>query len=103
MLAEYKRKSNIAVWVCVLSVVPLAVAAMNSEGNIWENGNILAMTSETICVGAFAYAVWAYVKSKGRSGFWVIAPIFGNVIGLIILASLKDKSPEGNKVETDSK
>ena len=101
MIASYKKKSNIAAAVCGISGVCLMLSMNFDEGNIWDNGNISAMVSITLSGFAFIYAVWAYAKAKGRSGFWVLAALFGSVLGLIIIACLKDKFPDSKVNKAD--
>jgi hypothetical protein len=45
-------------------------------------------------VGTTWFAFWAYAKAKGYSGFLgLVLPVF-SVMGLAILAALRDKHPE---------
>lgn len=65
MLAEYKNKFNGAVWVCVISGIALFTAVISDEGNIFENGNILAIASAVACIVSFFYTIWVYAKARG--------------------------------------
>ena len=65
MLAGYKNKFNNAVWVCVISVIALFAAVISEEGNIFYEGNILAIATAVACIISFFYAIWAYVKANG--------------------------------------
>ena len=99
MLANYKRKANItaAVWfVAMLIVIPLALA-MKPGTNIWRDGNLIAQFVFIVLGGAWFYGLWAYLKAKGRSGFWVVLGIF-TLFGLIIIAVLPDKHKGGADV-----
>ena len=68
MLAEYKNKFNNAVWVCIISAIALFTAVISEEGNIFDEGNILAIASVVACIASFFYAVWAYLKAMGQNG-----------------------------------
>ena len=97
MIATYKRKSNIAAAVVGVAVA-LAIVLFVNDRNTWVSSQDLAQFS--LCIGgaAFYYALWAYVKSKGRSVSWVLLVVFFFVFGLVILMFLKDKS---NDLTTD--
>lgn len=41
---------------------------------------------------SFYWACWAYIKAKGRSGFWLLAPVLFVYLGVLILWFLDDKS-----------
>ena len=97
MIATYKRKSNIAAAVVGVAVA-LAIVLSVNEGNTWVNSQEIAQFFALIGGSAFYYALWAYVKSKGRSGSWVLLVVFFFVFGLVILIFLKDKS---NDFKTD--
>lgn len=96
MLIAYKKKANAAaaVWLLTMFIL-LALMAQSPEHNIWESRNVLAKALLQVllitCGIAYWYALWAYAKGKGYSG-WLgaILPIF-SVVGLIILAKLPDK------------
>jgi len=65
MPSEYKNKFNNAVWVCVISGIALFAAVISDEGNIFDEGNILAIASAIACIVSFSYAILAYVKTRG--------------------------------------
>lgn len=91
MIATYKRKSNIAAAVFGVALI-LTVVLFVADRNIWASSQDIAQFCALIGGIAFYYALWAYVKSKGRSGYWVLLVVFFFVFGLIILNFLKDKS-----------
>ena len=99
MLVKYKKQANVAagLWLCTLPLIVLGIAVLPStHGNIWEPHDIqgiILMLVSFVSVGAFFFALYAYAKAKGYSGFLVLVlPLF-SVIGLAILAGLRDKHP----------
>ncbi|MEC4720507.1 hypothetical protein RY831_15195 [Noviherbaspirillum sp. CPCC 100848] len=94
MLRPYKKKANIAAGIWLASVGLLGYVGSRGQGNIWDNGDILSISSMVICMTAYWYAFWAYARAKGRSGAWgIILPIF-SIIGLLTLAALRDLHPD---------
>jgi hypothetical protein len=92
MLANYRRKANIAaaVWfVAMFALIPLAHSA-KPGANIWSDGNLIAQLAFLAFIGAWFYGLWAYLKAKGRSGSWAVLGVF-TLIGLIIILALSDK------------
>jgi len=98
MIAKYKRKSNIAAAVCGVALILALLSIFINEGNIWVSSQDIAQFCALIGGIAFYFALWAYIKSKGRSGFWVLLAVFLSLIGLIIIYFLKDKSKD---IKTD--
>jgi uncharacterized membrane protein YkvI len=95
VLANYKKKSNIAAAVWIVSLIAVIASLPLAGGkNIWDSSNPLPAIIFMVNGLAFFYAFWAYAKAKGySSALGLILPFF-SVIGLIILAVLKDKHPE---------
>lgn len=94
MLIDYKRKANLAAGVWLVSVAILAASMVSANGNIWDHGNLPVIAIMSVCGGAYWFAFWAYAKAKGHSGLLgVILPLF-SVVGLVVLASLRDRHPE---------
>ena len=58
-------------------------------GNIWDEGGAPLFLMPIISISVITM-FWAYVKSKGRSGWWVLTLVTG-VIGLVIILLLKNK------------
>jgi hypothetical protein len=88
MIAAYKRKSNIAAVVFLVSLAATIALTSNTKQNLWDmgvRGPVLGLTM----VGSWFYALWCYIMAKGRSGAWILMA-FLNVIGLIVLLLLKD-------------
>jgi hypothetical protein len=62
--------------------------------NIWESGDLPRIMLMTVSVAALWFCFWAYAKAKGYSDwFGIVLPIL-SVLGLVILAVLKDKHPD---------
>ena len=98
MIAEYKKKSNIAagVWLATMAILIYMFSGNSVEGNIWETGNIPVIIVFTIHGLSFAAALWWYAKAKGYWGILGLLLMFLSIIGLIIIALLPDK----NKIDT---
>ena len=93
MLVKYKKQANISTGIWLVTLIAFLASPLPS-GNIWESGDIPRMLLMTASVAAFWFCFWAYAKAKGYSGWLgVVLPIF-SVIGLVILAMLKDKHPD---------
>lgn len=93
VLADYNRRSNIAAGIfLILLTIFLVLAAIGarSTGNIWQSYSYLPQAILIAIACAWFYAVWAYARWKGRSGFWALAGILGPA-GLIILLILSHK------------
>ena len=98
MLAGYKKKANIGAAVWLASMIgTIATMPLAGGQNVWEASNPIPAIMMAVMTVAYFYAFWAYAKAKGYSGVvGVIAPVFA-VIGLVVLALLKDKHPEEPK------
>jgi hypothetical protein len=95
VLADFKRKSNIAAAIFLLSLLGAAAWMGTHPGqNLYVDGGLLGMVLGVTLTVSWFYAVWAYVKAKGRSGWWTLAG-FAGFIGLIILLFLKDHTTAG--------
>ena len=92
VIESYKKKSNVAGLIFLVSVSLMLYLLPEIEGNIWEGEDILPRLIHLTIIGSWLYALWAYAKAKGRSGAWGVLAGFASVIGLIILILLKDKS-----------
>lgn len=88
MLASYKRKSNIAATAFLVGIVGDVALISTGHKELWNN-TMFATVFGITWAASYFYALWAYVKAKGRSGAWVLMA-FLNVIGLIVLLLLKD-------------
>lgn len=94
MLLNYKKQANISAGIWLATLIGLLAADPSTSGNIWESGDVPRMMLMATSVGAFWFCFWAYAKAKGYSGWLgIVLPIF-SVVGLVILAMLKDKHPD---------
>lgn len=94
MLKGYKRRANIAaaIWFTSMGMLIYLITSDPEIDNIWENGNFIAQVTIIVNFIAWFFALWAYVKAKGRSGAWAMLGVF-QLIGLIVIAILEDKHP----------
>ncbi len=105
MIPAYRKKSNSAAAVVLATVVALlAFALFGDETQQAPQSVGMQMVGPLIGITiglAFAISCWYYIKAKGRSGWWILVMVF-NIVGLIILALLKDhaKGPaNGDPIE----
>lgn len=91
MLAQYRRKGNIAAGVWLASILPfVAFVAIADDLPQFAQG-IIQLTLIILLTGSYWYACWAFAKAKGYSGFvGLMLPIF-SILGLIVLIALRDK------------
>jgi threonine/homoserine/homoserine lactone efflux protein len=92
MIASYKRKSNIAAAIFVVSIGAGIVLSSNSHQNLWDMGVIGPALGITWTVSYF-YALMSLIKAKGRSDAWILMA-FLSLLGLIVLLCLKDQRKE---------
>lgn len=45
---------------------------------------------------SFLLGCWFLVKAKGRSGWWVLAPMLLQIIGLIVILGLQDRAKQSS-------
>ena len=92
MLARYKRISNIAAGIFLITL-PLLIVLGQYQGP--DSHPLLAVTFKAVLVifvGSFSYALWAYAKSKGYLGGIGVLLALLNILGLLILLFLPDKT-----------
>jgi hypothetical protein len=93
MIASYKRKSNIAGAVFLAAIVADVALIWTGHKDLWANGAFAAVFGITWAASYF-YALWCYIKAKGRSDAWILMT-FLSVLGLIVLLLLKDHCKDG--------
>lgn len=84
MIARY---NNISL---ILGIPGIIIQA----AGIFTQRPLVTIIGTLVLLGGFAY----YALAKGRSPVWCLAAFFG-LIGLIILALLKDRAPGGKLSE----
>ena len=94
MLAKYKKQANIAAGLWLCSVVAIVATMQSAQGNIWVNADIPRISLIVVSAISFWFAFWAYARAKGHSGLLGLVLPFFSVVGLLILARLKDRHPE---------
>jgi hypothetical protein len=91
MIRKYQRHGNIAASIMGASLIGLVFSFSSGDVEyIWTQGHYLDQSLFIIFATSWFYMLWAYAKSKGRSGLWALAGIF-TWIGLVVLLRLKDK------------
>jgi len=53
-----------------------------------------ALTGVLAALGGFCFfwSCWALAKAKGRTGWWLLAPLILNWLGAVIILCLKDEA-----------
>jgi len=88
MIASYKRKSNIAAVIFLASIAAAIALTSNSHQNLWDMGALGPALGITWTV-SYLYALWAYIRAKGRNDTWMLMA-FLSLLGLIVILLLKD-------------
>lgn len=87
MLAEYKKKTNIAIGLAIIVFLVAILINSLSESQIATAAAYVFMTS---VMPLWICGVWCYAKGKGYHGAWGLLGIF-TLVGLIILAFFPDR------------
>jgi uncharacterized membrane protein HdeD (DUF308 family) len=88
MIAEYKRKSGRAAYVCLGVLAVATLAGMFGYQPNTRGAELLGAVLGCVLGISFVYAAWFYIKAKGRSGWWILLLLL-NLVGIVILALLK--------------
>ena len=91
MIQSHYKKANIFAGVWAITMVALMVLATQSEGNIWENNDYLAITFFLAYTISLVLALWFYAKAKGYWGILGAFLFLLSVLGLLILLALPDR------------
>lgn len=98
MIAQYKRKSLYwgipGAWI-QLGGISFQVTQASGDPDIMMTGAELAGARFILLVGTVLLMIglYYYARAKGRNGFWALFGFIG-IIGVIVLAYLKDITPE---------
>lgn len=93
MLATYQRKSNIAALLFLGCLIGFVALISQGYWNLRDGGMLGQLMGFAMAISWF-YALWAYLKAKGRSGWWLVLGLTG-VLGLIVVLFLRDQRPQG--------
>ncbi|MBC3882627.1 hypothetical protein H8K35_14640 [Undibacterium sp. LX40W] len=99
MHQKFKNLANISI---VVSVACFGLATIiKPEGDKYFETSPAAEAIMCLAVAAWIFAFWCYAKAKGRSGWLGILLPMLNIVGLIILLLLKDRSDELEEVSCE--
>jgi glycerol uptake facilitator-like aquaporin len=89
MIASYKKQSNqmASAFAVILVLIVVLVVLQGRQTNV---SKLLALAGG-VC---FFWSCWALIKAKGRTGWWLLAPIFLNWVGAFIIFCMKDLAPD---------
>ena len=95
MIASCRHQANLAAGIALAALVSMIalILGTNEAALKIENPVMYATTYvlEIVFGIAFFVALWAYIKAKGRSGWWILLMFF-NLLGLLVIVLLKDKT-----------
>lgn len=94
MLVKFKKRSNFAAGIWLVTLILLIAYNPSVKGNIWGSGDVIGISIMLVFMGSYFYAFWAYAKAKGYSGFLGLIFSILSFLGFIVLAFLKDKHPD---------
>ena len=97
MILAYKKKANTAALIWLISI-PIGIFVIFISAVIvnpqTQHSIDLGMALVGLFSGiAFVCSCWFYIKAKGRSGWWILMLVF-SIVGLIVLALLKDRAKD---------
>jgi hypothetical protein len=93
VIKQYKRKCNIY---SVIGGLALVVGVSLPFFDLPVEIKATVPIAFAIFGAALYVTCWYYIKAKGRSGWWLLAPAFLNMIGLVLLLCLQDR---GDRVQ----
>jgi hypothetical protein len=93
MNKQSKKKANIYLSIGFFSPIILVLIATILEIDFEESlFKIIIIPLILLSSISFIIGLLFYLDAKGRSRWWILAPLTLNMIGLIILAFLKDRN-----------
>jgi uncharacterized membrane protein (GlpM family) len=95
VLASYKRNATIAGAIFLAFAVGDVVLISTGHKDMWNNAVFGPVAGITWAI-SYLYALWAFLKAKGRSPAWLVMVLCLNVLGLIVLLMLKDLHQENS-------
>ena len=93
MIVAHQRKSNAAAGICLASFLCILVFGVPDIESSPALATSVMSVAAPVAAIAYVLGLWFYIKAKGRSGWWILFT-FLHVIGLVVIACLKDKSRE---------
>lgn len=98
MIQAYKKRTSVAGSVCVIAVIGAAVL-IATGADPKQPGFVSTVIPLLYLVAGIALicAAWFHIKAKGRSGWWILVFLAFNLLGLVIIALLKDHTTIGDK------
>ena len=96
MIQAYKKRTSAAGAVCLVAIIAAVVIASVIDPKQPGLANVVVPLLSLAAGIAFVLACWFHIKAKGRSGWWMLVlPL--NLLGLVILALLKDRATSDEK------
>lgn len=103
MILEYEKKSKSAGAVFLVAYTGAIVcnALVDPKLLAIESVALQLVAPILIFIGsmAFFYSCWLHIKARGRSGWWILMLLL-SILGLIVLALLKDHAADVNNEVT---
>ena len=96
MIPAYKKKTGAAGTVCLVAIIAAVVVASAIDPKQPGIANVVVPLLSLVAGVAFICACWFHIKAKGRSGWWILVLAL-NLLGIVILALLKDHATGGEK------
>jgi nicotinamide riboside transporter PnuC len=96
MIPVYQKRMSTAGVVCIAAVVGALALGLLFDSKQSAAATLVGALLSMIAGSAFIYAAWCYIKAKGRSGWWILVLVF-NLLGILILALLKDQTANQTK------
>ena len=100
MIQAHYKKANIAAGVWLVSMIALIASLTNVEGNIWDEGNVMAISIFLIYAVSLILALWYYAKAKGYWGIFGAILFFFSFFGLLLILILPDRRKDESNNET---
>jgi hypothetical protein len=96
MIPSLKKHANISAGIALVSLAGLSALRSYGfiQGNIWDTGNIPAIIVFSVFGVSYITALCLYAKAKEYSGIIGFLLVFPNILGLLILVLLPDRTKQ---------